>query len=566
MSNTSKNEMSAVPDGTSSRRRRRSVGRRIPAFGAAAALLLGGSAMLLGPGVGGASSHREAPLIAGDPRVDNTDVYAFTSPDKPDTVTLIGNWMPFSEPNGGPNFYPFATDARYDFNIDNNGDAKADVVYRWEFKNQYRDDSGQFLYNTGPVKTLDDPNLNFTQTYDLTRISNGDSKKLLTNAIAAPSHTGPASMPNYAALRQEAVRQIEGGGSTYAGQADDSFFLDLRVFDLLYGTNLKETGTDTLSGYNVNTLAIQVPKNDVAVKGDAGANPVIGVWSTTSRKGASVTSAPSGAATNDGFVQVSRLGNPLVNEVVVPLKFKDAFNGLTPDKDHTIQPVVDKVLNPVLPALINKVYGLPAPAAPRNDLFEIFLTGICKECKAPDGTVALPIDLNSQQLNRDGLKGADFVPAEMLRLNMSIAPTASPNRLGVLAKDLGGFPNGRRLTDDVVDIAVQAVEGAAQTGKLVEALAAGDAVDQNDVAFGRSFPYVALPHPASGGGSNSRPAVSAASDGSVAPVAPAPVGGVSAGAGGSAGGSPVPILPISAAVAGLLIGGAGIVTMRRRYS
>ncbi|MGI8810388.1 MAG: DUF4331 domain-containing protein, partial [Acidimicrobiales bacterium] len=367
---------------------------------------------------------------------------------------------------------------------------------------------------------------------------------------------------------------------TFAGQADDSFFLDLRVFDLLSGTKLKESGSDTLSGYNVNTLALQVPKNEVAAKGNAGDNPVIGVWSTTERKGASVFSAAEGAAKIDGFVQVSRLGNPLVNEVVVPLKFKDAFNGLTPDKDSTVQPVVDKVLTPILPALIEKIYKIPAPATPRNDLFAIFLTGICKECKGPDGKVALPIDLNSQMLNKDGKKGADFVPAEELRLNMSIAPSASPNRLGVLAKDNAGFPNGRRLTDDVVDIELQTVVGAAQTGKLVEALAAGDGVNQNDLAFGKSFPYVALPHGksvnvASGGAAQATPQAaapppaggtavqgSAATNGST--QAAAPVGGVGAGGGGTAEG--LPVLALTAGVGGLLLAAAGAITLRKRYS
>jgi hypothetical protein len=472
-------------------RRIRPPGRRARRLVVASCALAvaAGTIAVLGPNNVTASSHREAPLTAGDPQIDDTDLYAFVSPDKPDTVTLVGNWYPFEEPNGGPNFYPFATDARYNINVDNDGDARADVTYSWTFKNNYRDDSGQFLYNTGPVKSLDDPNLNFFQTYDTAVTVGGVTRSLTSGGIVAPSYTGAASMPEYGSLRQQAVKPLPDGGQQFVGQSDDPFFLDLRVFDLLYGTNLKESGHDTLAGYNVNTIAIQVPKSVLAARGDATANPVIGVWSATERQGARVTSASSGE-----YVQVSRLGNPLVNEVVVPLKYKDAFNGLTPDKDHTVAPVVDKVLNPILPGLIQSVYGIQAPATPRNDLFEIFLTGICKECKAPDGTVALPIDLNSQLLNRDGKKGAEFVPSEQLRLNMSIAPAATPDRLGVLAKDLAGFPNGRRLTDDVVDIAVQTVEGAAQSGELVQALAAGDGVDKNDVAFGQSFPYVALPH------------------------------------------------------------------------
>src|SRR5919199_2700659 len=400
----------AAAGGLLSRSRRRLTGsraRRLLVGVSAMAVAAAGTTTLLGPGTGVASSHREAPLVAGDPQVDDTDLYAFVSPDKPDTVTLVGNWYPFEEPNGGPNFYPFATDARYNINIDNDGDAKPDVVYSWTFTNHYRDDSGQFLYNTGPVKSLDDPNLNFYQTYDTTVTVGGTTKTLMSNAIAAPSYTGAASMPDYASLRQQAVRPLPDGGQQFVGQSDDPFFLDLRVFDLLYGTNLKEAGHDTLSGYNVNTIAVQVPKSVLAAKGDGTANPVIGVWSATERKGANVTSAPQGANTQSGYVQVSRLGNPLVNEVVVPLKYKDAFNGLTPDLDHTVAPVVDKVLNPIVPGLIQGIYKIPAPATPRNDLFEIFLTGICKDCKSVDGNVAIPVDLNSQLLNRDGKKGAE---------------------------------------------------------------------------------------------------------------------------------------------------------------
>ncbi len=543
---------------------RRQRVRKLLVGAATVSLAVSATSGLLGAGVSDASSHREAPLIGGDPRADNTDVYAFVSPDKPDSVTLLSNWLPFQEPNGGPNFYPFATDAKYNINIDNDGDGVADIVYSWVFKNVTRDDTGQFLYNTGVVNSVKDATLNFYQTYDLTRTAGSDVKTLVKDAVAAPSNVGSASMPNYAALRAESIKSIDGGGKTFAGQADDSFFLDLRVFDLLYGADLKKSGSDTLDGYNVNTVGLQVPKNDLAAKGNAKDNPVIGVWSTTLRKGASVFSAAEGAATADGFVQVSRLGNPLVNEVVVPLKFKDAFNGLTPDKDHTVQPVVDKVLKPILPALIEGIYKVPAPATPRNDLFEIYLTGICKECKAPDGTVALPIDLNSQLLNKDGKKGADFIPAEELRLNMSIAPSANPNRLGVLAKDTAGFPNGRRLADDVIDISIQAVEGAAQTGKLVEALAAGDGVNENDVAFGRTFPYVALPHGSSV--NESKASGSSVAGASTSSGAAAPAGGVSAGFGGTNASSTSPIVPITAALGGVLLSIAGVMTIRRRQT
>jgi hypothetical protein len=310
---------------------------------------------------------------------------------------------------------------------------------------------------------------------------------LLKNKMAAPSDVGVKSMPNYATLRDEAITQgTFSDGKTYVGQADDPFFLDLRVFDLLYGADLSEAGHDTLDGYNVNTIALQVPNSDIALKGDATRNPVIGVWSTTDRRATTAYSA-TGAATSGKWVQVSRLGNPLVNEAVVPLQYKDAFNGIQPWQDHTIAPVVAKVKDPIVPHLIQAIYGIQAPPTPRNDIVEIFLTGICKACGP------IQADLNSQLLNKD-VNAKNFVPSEELRLNMAIPPTAQPNRLGVLGGDLQGFPNGRRLGDDVIDIAVQSLEGAAQSGHLVPALAAGDGVDANDVPFLTSFPYVALPH------------------------------------------------------------------------
>ncbi len=486
--------------------------RRLVAL-VAAGILAAIAATLLtnsGPSGADASSHREAPLIAGDPRADNTDVYAFVSPDAPDTVTLIANWIPFEEPNGGPNFYAWADDTRYNIKIDNDGDALPDLTYTWVFDTVVRNGADHFLYNTGPVSSLDDPDLNVYQTYDLTvtdgagnvtvLLGNGDGVTSPGDPVAAPSLVGPGSVPDYAPLVTQATRSLPGGGQTYVGQADDPFFLDLRVFDLLYGGDASELGDDTLAGYNVNTIALQVPRNTLAINGDAANNPVIGIWSTTDRRSASV--AGDMAADSD-FVQVSRLGNPLVNEVVVPLNLKDAFNSISPDVDASVAPVVAKVLDPILPGLIEAIYGVPAPPANRNDLFEIFLTGICRACAGVDGDPAqvLDVDLNSQLLNADDESargvGVPFRPSEMLRLNMSVPPAADPQPYGVLAGDVAGFPNGRRLTDDVIDIAVQAVEGAAQSGQLVEGLLAIDSVDRNDRDFRASFPYLALPHTAS---------------------------------------------------------------------
>ncbi|WP_433473166.1 DUF4331 domain-containing protein [Spirillospora sp. CA-142024] len=426
---------------------------RVVAMVAAGGMLLAGGLAGLAPRQGTASSHREAPLISGQPQYDNTDVYAFVSPDKPDTTTLIANFIPFEDPAGGPNFYKFARDARYDLNVDNDGDSLPDLTFRFEFHDRLKN-GNTFLYNTGPVTSLDDPDLNFTQTYDLTLVRRVDGRlhsihKLVDNAPVAPSNVGKASMPDYAKLRSQAVKAAGNGITSFAGQADDSFFLDLRVFDLLYGANLKEVGNDTLSGYNVNTVALQVPTSHL-VKGK---DPVIGVNSTVQRLGAS-----------GQYTQVSRLGSPLVNEVVIPRGKKDTFNASTPWGDAQF---AGFVTDPELPKLIEKIYKIPAPPGPRNDLVQAFLTGV-------------------PGLNQP----AKVRPAELLRLNTSIKPVAKPNRLGVLGGDKAGFPNGRRLTDDVIDISLQAVEGEL-LGKKNDL---GDAVNANDVGFEKSFPYVAQPH------------------------------------------------------------------------
>ena len=449
--------------------------------------------LLLASGTSSASSHREAPLIAGLPKYDNTDVYAFRSPSNNGSITLVSDWIPFEEPSGGPNFYPFGAipagtrqvAPSYNINIDNNGDGKADITYAWTFASSYRNPN-TFLYNTGVVNHLTDTTLNFRQSYNLTEYtydSLGRPTKhvLATNVPVAPSDTGLASMPNYGQLRAESVKRY-GNVTTFAGQSDDPFFLDLRVFDLLYGAgttngHFNESGTDSLAHYNVNQVAIQVPARYLALKGNSVRNPVIGIWSTTVAR-----------AANGSGAQVSRLGNPLVNEVVVPVQLKDAFNSLTPDKDHTIPAVVAKVLNPEVPQLVQKIYGIPAPATPRNDLAEVFLTGVSKNSGGP-----IQVDLNSQLLNKDVVKSR-FVPAEELRLNMNVPLTANPNRMGVLGGDIQGYPNGRRLTDDVVDIELQALEGALPPYSRTNVGGVTDGVNANDVPFTNTFPYTGLPH------------------------------------------------------------------------
>jgi hypothetical protein len=433
---------------------------------------------ILAPVQSTASSHREAPLIADTPKLDNTDLYAFVSPDAPDSATIIANWQPFEEPNGGPNFYTFATGTAHDINIDNDGDGKADITYRWTFTTT-RQHLDTFLYNTGPVTSISDSDLNVRQKYTLQRITRWGTTTLLKNAVVAPSFTGKASMPDYGILGRAAVTKFWGGkAKSFAGQADDPFFADLRVFDLLYGADLSETGQDTLKGYNVNTIALQVPKSDLALHSNSAANPVVGIWTTTSRPGAMMN----GHGTP--LEQVSRLGNPLVNEAVIPLARKNEFNATKPQDDAKFLPYVS---SPELPKLMQAIYHIPAPATPRKDLIEVFLTGVCKAC----GTVQA--DLNSQLLNRD-VKAANFHPAEELRLNLKIAPSSTPNRLGVVGGDLAGFPNGRRLNDDVIDITVQAAEGVLQAGHPVAVDSLGDGVDANDHAFEAEFPYVAWPN------------------------------------------------------------------------
>jgi hypothetical protein len=452
---------------------------RTRVLAAAASLSVVAGLFALAPLTGGASSHREAPLVAADPQIDTTDLWAFMSEDRPSTVTLIASWLPFQEPAGGPNFYAWAEGVRYSINIDNDHDAKPDVTYEWVFTDHYRNPN-TFLYNTGPVTSLSDPDLNFYQTYDLTRINKDSGRRslLVNDAMAVPSNVGAASMPNYNSnLFDQGTESFGPAPShTWAGQSDDAFFLDLRVFDLLYGANLSEVGDDTLAGFNVSTLALQVPKDDLAASGDAEANPIIGIWSTTSRRSVQIQKGNGSTDANGKFVQVSRLGMPLVNEVVIPVGLKDYFNSSKPKADGAALPLVQ---DPELPRLLNAIYGTDIPDSDpdtagiqRADLISVFLTGV------------------------DGLNMPSGVtPSEQLRLNMSIAPCSTAcSPFGVLGGDTAGFPNGRRLSDDIIDISLRVVLGVLlqQNTPLSETI--GDAVNANDVAFNSEFPYVAYPH------------------------------------------------------------------------
>jgi hypothetical protein len=451
------------------------VRRRAWLGGIALVAALALAVSMLAPRFGRASSHREAPLTAADPQVDNTDVYAFVSPNNASKVTLVSNWIPFEEPAGGPNFYAFAENVRYDIKVSNDGDANPEIIYRWKFKDHYRNPN-TFLYNTGSVDSLSDSDLNFYQTYDLQRIFvGGGTKTLVDNAIVAPSHVGDASMPDYEALMDEAVESAGTGSKTFAGQTNDPFFLDLRVFDLLYGGDFSEVGDDTLEGFNTNTMVLEVPATKLAKNNNVENNPEIGVWSTASRRSTRIQTKNGEQSFKGKWVQLSRLGMPLVNEVVVPVGLKDYFNASKPANDEQFLGAVN---DPELPHLIEAIYGIPAPDSnnsqngiQRDDLIEVFLTGI------------------------DGLNQPNNVePAEMLRLNMGIPPCeegdcVDHSDLGVIGGDTAGFPNGRRLTDDTVDIALQVVEGEliGNPNNL------SDGVNEDDVPPSNTFPYVPLP-------------------------------------------------------------------------
>ena len=448
---------------------------RAVAVVATAALL----AVALVPPLSGASSHREAPMISQDPAADATDFYAFRSPDAPTTATLIANYYPFQDPAGGPNFYRFGDDVLYRINVDDNGDNVVDQMFDFRFTTVVRS-GNTFLYNTGAVNSLNDPNLNIYQTFTVTRTySNGNSSQICSG-IVPPNNIGPKSTPNYAALAASSVVTCTDGIKAFAGQRDDPFYADLgATFDLLTirpgAPGNKGGGKDDLSGYNVLSIALQIPiakltNNGVAPTDPAADFAVIGTWTTSYRQATRVLNG-NGTVTGSGnWVQVSRLGAPLVNEVVVPVGAKDLWNSSQPSGDGQF---LAGVTDPEAARLLKAIYGIDIPPTPRNDLVAIFLTGI------------------------PGLNKPQYVKAsEELRLNLATPVTATPNRMGVLGGDNQGFPNGRRLGDDVIDIALQAVAGGtpftpAQNKSPNNQL--GDGVNANDVPFLGSFPYVGTP-------------------------------------------------------------------------
>jgi hypothetical protein len=444
------------------------------------------------------SSHREAPSISKDPVADNTDTYAFVTPNK--TITIITNYLPVEAPAGGPNFYEFGDDVTYQINIDNDGDGKANVTYQFRFETTITNQN-TFLYNTGPITALDSPNWVRRQKYTVTRITRRSSKVIASGLACPPCNIGPRSTPNYqTALADKAVYKLDSGERVFAGQRAEGFFVDLgSVFDLgtlrpFQSLHLIPTanapGVDSLAQANVHTIAIEIPISRLTKRGRVPTDPMdenatIGVWGAAYRQKGGIREPGQKPSFVGPWMQVSRLGNPLFNEVIVPMAKKDRWNAQTPESDRDFAKFVKQPeLAKLLPVLYPGVFpNLKALTKDRADLVAILLTGI------PSGLI-------------DGFQNfTGDTQADMLRLNMAIPPARNPNRLGLLGGDLAGFPNGRRVGDDVVTIELRAVAGA--TYPLVDPTFTPDApVSQIEDGtfttpvrnFLNKFPYLGTPY------------------------------------------------------------------------
>jgi len=466
------------------------------------------------------TSHREAPGTSKDPVADNTDLYAFVSPDKPETVTIISNFIPLEEPAGGPNFANFGDDVLYEIKIDNDGDAVEEITYQFRFKTRFSN-PGVFLYNTGPIGSLTDPNWNIRQFYTVTKVTSlGEDEDDKNRTIlgkdlpSPPVNVGPRATPGYQNLASEAINALSDGSRVFAGQRGEGFYVDLgSIFELgtlrpfasshLIPTKGSPYGINTLKGYNVHSIAIQVPKTSLTEDGKEPTDPkkqnsTIGIWSTASRRAIPIHSeeSPDDVAVSP-FSQVSRLGMPLINEVVIPVGSKDFWNGSAPANDSQfLRYYQDPTLQNLLPVLYPGVFPnlatllKKAPSMrPRADLISILLTGI------PAGVV-------------DGFQNVTTsIPSDMLRLNMAFRvsttdtnPSAktTSHRLGLLGGDLDGFPNGRRVFDDTLMVELRAVAGL--TYPLVATYTPDKAASlltdgtNNDLPFLSTFPYLATPY------------------------------------------------------------------------
>lgn len=428
-----------------------------------------------------ASSHREAPLTSNDPAADNTDMYVFRSPDAPDTVTGIMNVSPFGNPEQGPNFYLFDPAVRYSMHLTNDGQSVEAMRLDFRFRTDVLGMSSG--YNSGPILALDDPNFLTRQFYSVDLVMGDKTTRLVDNAPVPPANIGPKSTPNYEALAKAAITDVPGlpGAKVFAGPRDDPFFIDIGgAFDLLTirpgAPGNAGGGIDNLAGFNVLTMAVQLPISSVVrpecnMSDPTDMNCVVGMWVTTERQSMRVLNGEDPPTTSGDWTQVSRLSAPLVNELLVPTASKDLFNASKPQDDARFLPLVQ---DPEPARSLHTLAGLNVPPAPRDDLVTIYLKGIPGLNQPPD-----------------------VMPAEIAHLNLAVPVTTQPNRLGLLGGDRQGFPNGRRLTDDVVDITLRAAAGGTPFTadfNIAPNNQLGDGVDQNDKAFLTSFPYVATPH------------------------------------------------------------------------
>jgi hypothetical protein len=457
------------------------------------------------------SSHREAPEISKDPAADNTDVYAFVDALDPTKVNLIANFNPFELPYGGPNFNEFADDVLYTINVSNSGTSEADISFQFRFRTVIRNPN-TFLYNTFPITSIDSPTWNRPQYFSVTKVVRAadgtlTSTVLGTDLLVPPCNVGERSTPNYeATFGTAAVQALGAGRQVFAGPRADAFFVDLgSIFDLggIRGLNanhlLKLPVVDAmngLQGLNIHAIALQVPLVELAVGGTKPDDPavptsVIGVWSSTFRTRGRLFDSTTGKYRPFGEpVQVSRLGNPLFNEVITPMAQKDRWNAAAPSGDSTYAPSVARPelaqLLPVLyPGVFPNLEVFNASGQPRADLDAILLTGI------PAGVVS---DTYSTLTSA--------VKADMLRLNLAIAPraTGEENIFGILGGDVAGFPNGRRLRDDVTGIELQALAGATiglvYDGYVADGAATGlaDGTTNTNPALLDRFPYLGTPN------------------------------------------------------------------------
>ena len=463
-----------------------------------------------------ASSHREAPFITKSPKIDATDFYMFRSYEagRSQFVTLIANYIPLQDPVAGPNYFQMDPDALYEIHVDNNGDAKEDLTFQFRFTNTGKDAkftvggkqvSIPLVINGGPISDVNAAGANVRETYTV-NVVRGDrrtgARTALTNATGGATtfdkpidNIGKKSIPDYAGYAAKHVYAVNIPGCAtparmFVGQRKDPFVVNLgETFDLInikapaveFLANAERNARDDLAGKNVTSIELEVAASCLT----AGADPVIGAWTTASMRQGRLLNPTPGAnpPSKEGgaWTQVSRLGMPLVNEVVIGLKDKDKFNASKPSGDGQF---ADYVTNPTLPALVEVLYGSAGAKAPtnfpRNDLIAAFLTGV-KGVNQP----------------------ATVTPSEMLRLNTSIAATAvgAQKRLGVIDGDNAGFPNGRRPGDDVVDIALRVVMGKLCTLNLgcapadapAGALRFTDGAYLDETFFTAGFPYLKTP-------------------------------------------------------------------------